>query len=132
MIRRPPRSTRTDTLFPYTTLFLSPLTGDERARRDRLCFPVTSGHIDGHQPAYGLLSRSTKQTRPHHAAAQSQCRLDCAVHNLHRSSRHYWGLAGSPLSRGALHASMGVPAWWPVRVDRGFFYALLYLQHLLV
>src|SRR3546814_4279177 len=28
MIRRPPRSTRTDTLFPYTTLFRSP-----RARR---------------------------------------------------------------------------------------------------
>src|SRR3546814_5212735 len=25
MIRRPPRSTRTDTLFPYTTLFRSPL-----------------------------------------------------------------------------------------------------------
>src|SRR3546814_20073101 len=25
MIRRPPRSTRTDTLFPYTTLFLSVL-----------------------------------------------------------------------------------------------------------
>src|SRR3546814_14980514 len=29
MIRRPPRSTRTDTLFPYTTLFRSP------ARTDR-------------------------------------------------------------------------------------------------
>src|SRR3546814_1338585 len=26
MIRRPPRSTRTDTLCPYTTLFRSPLT----------------------------------------------------------------------------------------------------------
>src|SRR3546814_20669384 len=26
MIRRPPRSTRTDTLFPYTTLFRSPKT----------------------------------------------------------------------------------------------------------
>src|SRR3546814_4454548 len=26
MIRRPPRSTRTDTLFPYTTLFRSPVT----------------------------------------------------------------------------------------------------------
>src|SRR3546814_20310792 len=26
MLRRPPRSTRTDTLFPYTTLFRSPLT----------------------------------------------------------------------------------------------------------
>src|SRR3546814_11292162 len=29
MIRRPPRSTRTDTLFPYTTLFRSPSTGRE-------------------------------------------------------------------------------------------------------
>src|SRR3546814_1466795 len=27
MIRRPPRSTRTDTLFPYTTLFRSPASG---------------------------------------------------------------------------------------------------------
>src|SRR3546814_16058681 len=27
MIRRPPRSTRTDTLFPYTTLFRSPAGG---------------------------------------------------------------------------------------------------------
>src|SRR6056297_3928641 len=27
MIRRPPRSTRTDTLFPYTTLFRSPGAG---------------------------------------------------------------------------------------------------------
>src|SRR3546814_15775892 len=31
MIRRPPRSTRTDTLFPYTTLFRSP-DGPEAAR----------------------------------------------------------------------------------------------------
>src|SRR3546814_1044415 len=34
MIRRPPRSTRTDTLFPYTTLFRSPvLLRDRRYRR---------------------------------------------------------------------------------------------------
>src|SRR3546814_20378024 len=32
MIRRPPRSTRTDTLFPYTTLFRSPVDTKERAR----------------------------------------------------------------------------------------------------
>src|SRR3546814_4784373 len=33
MIRRPPRSTRTDTLFPYTTLFRSPApAGDPGAR----------------------------------------------------------------------------------------------------
>src|SRR3546814_10760615 len=30
MIRRPPRSTRTDTLFPYTTLFRSCSCGDAR------------------------------------------------------------------------------------------------------
>src|SRR3546814_8950038 len=33
MIRRPPRSTRTDTLFPYTTLFRSP--ADEAKTRPR-------------------------------------------------------------------------------------------------
>src|SRR3546814_14351497 len=32
MIRRPPRSTRTDTLFPYTTLFRSPGGGTTRCR----------------------------------------------------------------------------------------------------
>src|SRR3546814_12776431 len=30
MLRRPPRSTRTDTLFPYTTLFLSLLSHHEQ------------------------------------------------------------------------------------------------------
>src|SRR3546814_17808637 len=37
MIRRPPRSTRTDTLFPYTTLFRSDAVGqvvDHRRQRD--------------------------------------------------------------------------------------------------
>src|SRR3546814_10496101 len=37
MIRRPPRSTRTDTLFPYTTLFRSDRDASARARaRHRL------------------------------------------------------------------------------------------------
>src|SRR3546814_5150325 len=36
MIRRPPRSTRTDTLFPYTTLFRSlPVTGNLQDGRTR-------------------------------------------------------------------------------------------------
>src|SRR3546814_6184486 len=43
MIRRPPRSTRTDKLFPYTTLFRSPeclalLRGHEEHRGDLLQF----------------------------------------------------------------------------------------------
>src|SRR3546814_11741570 len=36
MIRRPPRSTRTDTLFPYTTLFRSDLQQDLPGLRARL------------------------------------------------------------------------------------------------
>src|SRR3546814_12710975 len=37
MLRRPPRSTRTDTLFPYTTLF----------RSDALALAVDEAHRDG-------------------------------------------------------------------------------------
>src|SRR3546814_14327459 len=41
MIRRPPRSTRTDTLFPYTTLFRSELARDAEAMGD------DAGDVDG-------------------------------------------------------------------------------------
>src|SRR3546814_8861872 len=45
MIRRPPRSTRTDTLFPYTTLFRSPEDeGQHRHRQHR-----------GHEPGSDLI-----------------------------------------------------------------------------
>src|SRR3546814_14761792 len=48
MIRRPPRSTRTDTLFPYTTLFRS-AKGYEDERSDghskRACLWRTNRHI---------------------------------------------------------------------------------------
>src|SRR3546814_6528178 len=47
MIRRPPRSTRTDTLFPYTTLFRSPVIergrGVLRALSRRRLFGVRQG-----------------------------------------------------------------------------------------
>src|SRR3546814_2039492 len=47
MIRRPPRSTRTDTLFPYTTLFrslLSPLLDDPRPGFPFVALLVSGGH----------------------------------------------------------------------------------------
>src|SRR3546814_11840802 len=48
MIRRPPRSTRTDTLFPYTTLFRS--IRPERARR--VAHGIRDTHVHGEaQPA---------------------------------------------------------------------------------
>src|SRR3546814_4766290 len=37
MIRRPPRSTRTDTLFPYTTLFRSPCHSAQPSARGQRC-----------------------------------------------------------------------------------------------
>src|SRR3546814_2314575 len=43
MIRRPPRSTRTDTLFPYTTLFRSPLIGLPRTEGDCTRLAITTG-----------------------------------------------------------------------------------------
>src|SRR3546814_9578141 len=42
MIRRPPRSTRTDTLFPYTTLFRSPRTSERHASAIRTPHQFTS------------------------------------------------------------------------------------------
>src|SRR3546814_648637 len=62
MIRRPPRSTRTDTLFPYTTLFRSEQRGlrtaTERYRREHAWLQATAavGQFDPHgqRPAVGL------------------------------------------------------------------------------
>src|SRR3546814_1933844 len=46
MLRRPPRSTRTDTLFPYTTLFRSTSESDGTCGRSRLLDAAhgTAGH----------------------------------------------------------------------------------------
>src|SRR3546814_20687450 len=77
MIRRPPRSTRTDTLFPYTTLFRSlswlrnaPQSPAERnilRLIGRLAYPARSNiqRGSGCQPAQHehLCSRSRRQDR---------------------------------------------------------------------
>src|SRR3546814_13549326 len=48
MIRRPPRSTRTDTLFPYTTLFRSYREGLEPDRIEGDINLAVAATIDGH------------------------------------------------------------------------------------
>src|SRR3546814_3425920 len=45
MIRRPPRSTRTDTLFPYTTLFRSLLIARCGRRHDGAAVECAAGHF---------------------------------------------------------------------------------------
>src|SRR3546814_11115714 len=49
MIRRPPRSTRTDTLFPYTTLFRS----NQPYPNRRFLIASLAGEIDGEQDGDG-------------------------------------------------------------------------------
>src|SRR3546814_11212120 len=52
MIRRPPRSTRTDTLFPYTTLFRSTSEGRRAAQCLRIGpeFPAGASAVELDQP----------------------------------------------------------------------------------
>src|SRR3546814_13974027 len=65
MIRRPPRSTRTDTLFPYTTLFRS-----LRIAKRRLDAGVTSA-LDFRQAESLLTQAETELAGLHLAKAQN-------------------------------------------------------------
>src|SRR3546814_6659071 len=58
MIRRPPRSTRTDTLFPYTTLFRSRRPGDALAglHRRHAAAALRGGHPEGRRWRHRKLS----------------------------------------------------------------------------
>src|SRR3546814_11096536 len=69
MIRRPPRSTRTDTLFPYTTLFRSDVALDAPVVEP---VPVAAGHafddvlhdlVDAHDGLHTTRKRHRKGIR---------------------------------------------------------------------
>src|SRR3546814_7207715 len=84
MIRLPPRSTRTDTLFPYTTLFRSRRAGARtRARRrrqrpGRLSADVDAAGAPWHRPAPGLRARQHR-SEEHTSELQSLMRISYAV-----------------------------------------------------
>src|SRR3546814_16471599 len=91
MIRRPPRSTRTDTLFPYTTLFRSPchptpVTPDKRARASAIRGPsrrrVPGPSIDPGSRSLGRDDNLSKEgarlagvKAAEWAAAMGECRI---------------------------------------------------------
>src|SRR3546814_8157682 len=74
MIRRPPRSTRTDTLFPYTTLFRSNA-GLERvvALDDRFVDLGAADHVIGLHRQHFLerVGRAISLERPHFHFAEA-------------------------------------------------------------
>src|SRR3546814_3645106 len=65
MIRRPPRSTRTDTLFPYTTLF--------RSRAEYAFTLANSGTIAAAQPTLVIEGNTMTATASVQAPAGWQC-----------------------------------------------------------
>src|SRR3546814_5781818 len=78
MIRRPPRSTRTDTLFPYTTLFRSECGVADVGIADRIarladrraeCRQILIGNMADHQRALHAVSRRSGYGRQ--AASQT-------------------------------------------------------------
>src|SRR3546814_5004679 len=81
MIRRPPRSTRTDTLFPYTTLFRS---GHRRHRRDlvKIAEAIVADRL-GRAEAF-ILPRSEEHT----SELQSLMRISYAVFCLKKKIIH--------------------------------------------
>src|SRR3546814_12403436 len=81
MIRRPPRSTRTDTLFPYTTLFRS---GGCRACR----VPIRRGGDGacGALQARSLMKRAGR-SEEHTSELQSLMRISYAVFCLKKKKK---------------------------------------------
>src|SRR3546814_5252254 len=82
MIRRPPRSTRTDTLFPYTTLFRSA----GRHRDDHGCRGEVGLGVDVEADGEHVVGPDDEadETDRHHGVGHAEI----AEHRLARESRH--------------------------------------------
>src|SRR3546814_3032302 len=90
MIRRPPRSTRTDTLFPYTTLFRSRLQpiGDIGQRRYASGFLVIAVHHLPRRPARaGQAEHVINRSEEHTSELQSLMRISYAVFCLKKKKQ---------------------------------------------
>src|SRR3546814_8153014 len=99
MIRRPPRSTRTDTLFPYTTLFRSVramgLDGISKSQVSRLCGEIDervqtflSRPIEGEWPYVWLDATYVKaRSEEHTSELQSLMRISYAVFCLKKKTQ---------------------------------------------
>src|SRR3546814_10308868 len=80
MIRRPPRSTRTDTLFPYTTLFRSASApGSERIPQLRDAFRCTRGVVGALRSDDAAGAVGTDRSEEHTSELQSLMRISYAV-----------------------------------------------------
>src|SRR3546814_5066177 len=79
MIRRPPRSTRTDTLFPYTTLFRSTVVTP----------PITAARLPVSKSSFQVSPGSRKRSEEHTSELQSLMRISYAVFCLKKKKQRY-------------------------------------------
>src|SRR3546814_8175411 len=87
MIRRPPRSTRTDTLFPYTTLFRSPAPIDPPRPIEgaiRQCDDTQRQSAQVHR--LQLLVKTQRRSEEHTSELQSLMRISYAVFCLKKKT----------------------------------------------
>src|SRR3546814_5415492 len=90
MIRRPPRSTRTDTLFPYTTLFRSvrhraaAAVVPAGARLAAECRQYSAGAVRGRFP---VAVRAVSRSEEHTSELQSLMRISYAVFCLKKKKK---------------------------------------------
>src|SRR3546814_1006490 len=99
MIRRPPRSTRTDTLFPYTTLFRSLQYPDRRLHKiakpveqvdDRIRELVRNmAETMYAAPGIGLAATQVDRSEEHTSELQSLMRISYAVFCLKKKKKEY-------------------------------------------
>src|SRR3546814_9320687 len=98
MIRRPPRSTRTDTLFPYTTLFRSLVgtragnTGGSLGRLAVLPARLEIGRNLEPQYVHADRNRRRRRSEEHTSELQSLMRISYAVFCLKKKKKtqpHY-------------------------------------------
>src|SRR3546814_7321489 len=94
MIRRPPRSTRTDTLFPYTTLFRShthtgpPLGHDDRWPHEKMDAALAGCHA-GRNTAGDTVVNIVRRSEEHTSELQSLMRISYAVFCLKKQQTHH-------------------------------------------
>src|SRR3546814_2121152 len=86
MIRRPPRSTRTNTLFPYTTLFRSG--GRNLKMRDSHPGGQFGGLAQQPQRGVGVGPAAVGRSEEHTSELQSLMRISYAVFCLKKKNKH--------------------------------------------
>src|SRR3546814_3326190 len=117
MIRRPPRSTRTDTLFPYTTLFRSAAVGLHQqlqffGARDRIAFEDKM--IDDDLPRVAR-SGGARRSEEHTSELQSLMRNSYAVFCLQKKTKEEADLAAVGLAQQPEHHRRVIKANWAGR-----------------